>query len=341
MNPVPAIPIQTSTPTRICDLGGWTDTWFAEFGAVCHLAVWPGVDVRLQADAESPGVTVRVGGEPCGWTWRPGRSAHEWPNPLIAATLDEACPPARMSLALDVTSRVPPGASMGTSAATCVAVLAAFDRLDGVSRAASEQAVRAHAVETERLGWQSGVQDQYAPAPGTGHLVIVDRYPHSMCRTLLLVDGVVAALDDALLVVFLGRAHASTAIHEQVVGALQHAGPHDPRLTRLRALAHEGARALEAGDLRAYAGCLTTNTDVQRLLHRDLVSPDADAIIGVARDAGASGWKVNGAGGDGGTVTILCADRDHRQYLARVIPAAVAGTHVLPITLATGDRRVW
>jgi D-glycero-alpha-D-manno-heptose-7-phosphate kinase len=28
-------------PIRICDLGGWTDTWFAGHGAIVNIGVYP------------------------------------------------------------------------------------------------------------------------------------------------------------------------------------------------------------------------------------------------------------------------------------------------------------
>ena len=34
---------------RICDNGGWTDTWFGGPGRVVNIAVYPGVDVSIRA----------------------------------------------------------------------------------------------------------------------------------------------------------------------------------------------------------------------------------------------------------------------------------------------------
>ena len=50
---------------------------------------------------------------------------------------------------------------------------------------------------------------------------------------------------------------------------------------------------------------MVENTDAQTQLHSELVGADAQAIIGCAREHGALGWKVNGAGGDGGSLTLL------------------------------------
>ena len=43
--------IEASVPVRICDIGGWTDTWFGGPGRVLNVAVTPGVEVSIGATA--------------------------------------------------------------------------------------------------------------------------------------------------------------------------------------------------------------------------------------------------------------------------------------------------
>ena len=60
---------------------------------------------------------------------------------------------------------------------------------------------------------------------------------------------------------------------------------------------------------------MIANTDAQRSLHPELVGVDATRVIEIAAAHRAVGWKVNGAGGDGGSVTILNADREAKDAL--------------------------
>ena len=39
--------INSVAPIRVCDLGGWTDTWFAKHGAVLNLGVYPYVQCQM------------------------------------------------------------------------------------------------------------------------------------------------------------------------------------------------------------------------------------------------------------------------------------------------------
>jgi D-glycero-alpha-D-manno-heptose-7-phosphate kinase len=264
------MPVATA-PVRVCDAGGWTDTWFAGTGLVCNLAVRPGVRVE---------VTPGEGIDP--------------PTPLVLAAVAEA---GVDGVQVRVTSSVPPGSSLGTSSAVTVAVLAAL----GVPR--RELATRAHRVETERLGLQSGVQDQAAAAYGGASWLEVE-YPTAQRAALAVPDDAWRELDHRLVTIFLGE-HRSSAVHDQVIADVAT----DPvALDDLRSCAHAAAVALSAGDLVAYGAALIRNTDAQRALHAALVSDDAASVIESARAAGALGWKVNGAGGDGGTVSILMGD---------------------------------
>ena len=77
--------------------------------------------------------------------------------------------------------------------------------------------------------------------------------------------------------------------------------------SRLRDAATAARDAVLAQDLGAFGRAMSDNTEAQRSLHPGLVGVDADRVIELAVAHGALGWKVNGAGGDGGSVTILSA----------------------------------
>jgi hypothetical protein len=57
-----------------------------------------------------------------------------------------------------------------------------------------------------------------------------------------------------------------------------------------------------------WAGILTRSVDAQEALHPALVGARHRAVIDVAHRLGATGWKVNGAGGEGGSLTVVLGD---------------------------------
>ena len=96
--------------------------------------------------------------------------------------------PQELALKLTIASSAPAGASTGTSAAVTVALVAALAAVNGepVDRAAA--AALAHAVETETLAWQAGVQDQLAAAYGGINFIEV-AYPASTVNHLAVSAG--------------------------------------------------------------------------------------------------------------------------------------------------------
>jgi D-glycero-alpha-D-manno-heptose-7-phosphate kinase len=73
------------------------------------------------------------------------------------------------------------------------------------------------------------------------------------------------------------------------------------------------------------------NTEAQAALHPSLVGAAAREVIETARWLGAIGWKVNGAGGDGGSLTLLSPDPEARRRLEERL---ALGVTVIPIRLS-------
>lgn len=292
-------------PVRVLDAGGWTDTWFAGRGAVCHLAVGPAVEVAARLDPLRGDARSEVDLEVASFGERyvfpleapPGR------HPLPEAAVRRACP-AGVSARLTITSHVPPGSGLGTSAAVVIAVTAAISATAGRMPPAQELVRTAHLVETEDVGLQSGLQDQVAAAYGGANLVTVGPYPVHRVEKLRLSDATWAELSAVTTTVYLGRPHSSDALHRSVIRRLTGPGGGGP-LQSLRSAAERAAAALVAGDLVGYGRAMIDNTRAQAALHPGLVRRLANEVIERSAEHGALGWKVNGAGGEGGTVTIL------------------------------------
>ena len=54
------------------------------------------------------------------------------------------------------------------------------------------------------------------------------------------------------------------------------------------------------------------------------------------------GWKVNGAGGEGGSITLLCGDTSRqKRELIRQIEAANPLFRNIPIYLSRFGLRIW
>ncbi|HVM67154.1 MAG TPA: hypothetical protein VMU14_19960, partial [Acidimicrobiales bacterium] len=226
--------VNAVAPIRICDNGGWTDTWFARHGKVCNIAVSPYVEVqakvhpigalpaRVVLDAENYG--ERYGFDPDD---PPGR------HPLLEAAVGYIGLPPDASVEVNVFSSAPAGCSTGTSASVTVALIGALDRLTPGRLGRRAVADAAHRVETERLRAQAGVQDQLCAAYGGINFIELPSYPYATVTPLSVPDAVWWELERRLVLVYLGRAHVSSDVHDRVIAGLEHEREASPHLEAL------------------------------------------------------------------------------------------------------------
>jgi D-glycero-alpha-D-manno-heptose-7-phosphate kinase len=338
----PRFVVRATAPLRICDLGGWTDTWFAGHGAVFHIGVTPHVEVVLEAHSTGAAperVTLDVENYGDRYSFDPGRGPGR--HPLLEAVLQAVGLPDDLSVVVRITSQVPPGSSTGTSAATAVALMGALDALTPGRMTPRQIAVAAHRVEVERLGLQSGVQDQVCAAFGGINYMEIDAYPEVSLTPITLSEDAWNELERRLLLLYLGGAHSSSDMHDKVIAGLLHEGPDSPSLERLRRCARDARDAMSEGNLDQLGRLMVNNTEAQSSLHEDLVNAAARAAMDVAATWGASGWKVNGAGGEGGSLTVLCGrDEQLRPGLEAALLQADERFRLIPIRLSRHGLRV-
>jgi D-glycero-alpha-D-manno-heptose-7-phosphate kinase len=336
--------INSVAPIRICDLGGWTDTWFAEYGTVLNIGVYPYVQCHMVLKNAASGqgtLTIHVENYGDRYTIDPSDVVYD-KHPLLEAAVDAMSVPRDLDIEVGLYSEAPGGCSTGTSAAVSVALIGALDTLTPGRMTSGEIATKAHEVETKYLKLQSGIQDQIASAYGGICYIEMTRYPEARVSQMQIPNAIWWELESRLSLIFLGKSHTSSEVHGKVIKELEGAGKDCEKLNALRNPPVTGKNALFAGDFEAFGHAMRDNTEAQADLHPELVSEIAHEIIAVARKHGALGWKVNGAGGDGGSLTILGGSSpSERRTMLRDIEAIDASLQHIPIYLSRYGLRVW
>lgn len=337
--------INSAAPVRICDNGGWTDTWFAGHGRVVNIAVAPYVTVQLlvyRRGSRPDHLVLHVEDYGQRYALVPGQGDQDRHHPLLEAAIEQSEGLDGIDLEVWISSAAPAGCATGTSAALSVALLGALDTLTPGRLSPHQVAEAAHRLEVEVLGLQSGIQDQLCSAYGGINDIDMFDYPHARVSQVRLSEKDWWELERRLSLVFLGRGHDSSAIHEQVIARLVSEEGDAQPLEDLRQTAALTRKALDAGDFDALGQAMIANTQAQERLHPSLVNSEARAVIDLARSHGAVGWKVNGAGGDGGSLTILSGRRATEVTGLRQALSGLGGRlRLIPMSLSRAGLRVW
>ena len=178
----PSRVINARAPIRICDNGGWTDTWFAKWGEIFNIAVSPYVEVQIAvfpAQEQHGQVVIHAENYRERYVRRLGHPAWDR-HPLLEAAFERMRLPRGANLACSIYSEAPAGASTGTSAAVSVALIGALDRLTPGRLSPHQVAYTAHSVETQMLKQQSGIQDQLCAAYGGINYIEMFDYPRAL-----------------------------------------------------------------------------------------------------------------------------------------------------------------
>ncbi len=274
----------------------------------------PGADVRVAIRDLSPGMLTGWAAYPAGVAW---------------ALREAGYPVGGTSIA--ISSDLPLGAGLSSSAALECAVALTLTELHGIAIPRPQLAVLARRAENDFVGVPTGIMDQSASLLcQAGHALLLD------CRSSI---GTTVPLDPAssgfaLLVIDTRASHALTdggyaARRQSCEQAAQVLGMRslrdvtdsselaglDPLLRRrARHVVTENNRVLatvnllRAGDLGGAGPVLTAS---HRSLRDDFeVSwPQADATVEAALAAGASGARMTGGGFGGSVIALVPAER--------------------------------
>ncbi len=339
----PLFIINSVAPIRICDNGGWTDTWFAGHGRIFNIGVYPYAEIQISVyPCEPQESRIIINAENYGENYVVVPEKHWDKHPLLEAAIEYMHTPKNVNLEVSIFSEAPAGASTGTSAAITVALIGGLDVLTPGRMTLHEVASVAHKIETEMLGQQSGIQDQLCAAYGGINYIEMFQYPHASVSPVQIPNATWWELERRLALVYLGKSHRSSDVHEMVIRSLKDAGPDCQQLNDLRHTADRSRDALYADDFSELGAAMIENTEAQSRLHPALISDDAARVIEIARAHGALGWKVNGAGGDGGSLTILSGPiAQAKRAMLRAIEQENPSYKSIPIYLSRYGLRVW
>jgi D-glycero-alpha-D-manno-heptose-7-phosphate kinase len=195
------------------------------------------------------------------------------------------------------------GTGMGSSSAVTVGLLNAFHAYRGAHRSPEQLAREACEIEVDILGKPIGYQDQFASAVGRLNLIEFERGGVHI-RPIVATQETYSQLHRSLVLFYLGGTRSADAVLANQTAALRN-GSNVQTTIAMRDLAYRMRDLLAEGDLGGVGATLDEGWQLKRTV-ADGVSNDAiDEAYARARDAGALGGKLLGAGGGG--FLLVCA----------------------------------
>jgi len=211
-----------------------------------------------------------------------------------------------ISVDLFLASEIPPGTGLGSSASVCVNILKTLTNYLHRPLSKYDLAEQAFHIARDILGKHIGKQDEYAAA--FGGLNYISFHPDGSAQVEPLDLGIVALgeLQSKLMLFFAGSAHHSwTILREQENSTRAHSTSTIDALHRVKALAAQMRQALERGQLRGFGELLDEGWQAKRRVSSKISTPRIDQLYALARQHGAIGGKITGAGG-GGFLLLYC-----------------------------------
>jgi D-glycero-alpha-D-manno-heptose-7-phosphate kinase len=201
-------------------------------------------------------------------------------------------------------SEAPPGTGLGSSSAVTVALIKGVSAACGLNLTKSQVAEMACYIEIEKLGKPIGKQDQYAPAFG-GLNWIEFKADGITVEPVDVPLSTLNRLESNLILMFTGATHDSAEILGHQTQGAKKKGVVVESLQAVHALAQQSRTLLQRGEVDKFGALLDEAWQHKKKFAPGVSTELIDAAYALARNNGALGGKIAGAGG-GGFLLLYC-----------------------------------
>ncbi len=286
--------VVSKTPFRVTFAGGGTDLpeYYQKFGPGACVAGSINKGIYVMVVENFVPTEIRV-------SYRVTEDARRSVDEIAHNSIREALRILRIPSGIQVitaTQMPSRGTGIGSSSSCAVGVLNALHTWRGDRVGPRQLASEAVRIERDILKEPGGIQDQYVAAYGGLNLIQVDRNGTVSVQSLTLDHEGLAALNEYLMLFFTGVERSSTAIHARQASSIS---DHLEDYRRMRSLALETAGAIERLDYAEIGRLMDENWELKRRLSDGVTSPTIDHWYSLAKQHGALGGKLMGAGGGG------------------------------------------
>jgi D-glycero-alpha-D-manno-heptose-7-phosphate kinase len=317
--------IIVQTPLRVSFFGGGTDFpgyFHAEGGCVLTSAIDKYIFVTIKKRFDPK---LRIGYTQTEMVDRVDEIQHE----LVRESLRKTG--IRQGVEITTMGDLPSASGLGSSSTVTVGALHAMYAFIGEMVPAQRLASEACEIEIEVLGKPIGIQDQYIAALGGLRFFEFTPEGKVLNRKLELDPALRKRLNENLLLFFTGvTRQAESILTEQQANIQQRRAV----LHEMKQMAYIALAELQSGNLDAIGYLLHESWQLKKQLASRISNGALDEMYEAARNAGAIGGKITGAGG-GGFLLLYCL-HDRQEAVRSVL----SRFQEFPFRLAEGGTKV-
>ena len=296
--------IITRTPLRVSFFGGGTDypAWFREHGGAV-LATTIDKYLYLHCRYLPPffDFKSRIVWSKIEQVQQPSEIAH----PAIRGVLEWM----KIGEGVEIHHHgdLPARTGLGSSSSFSVGLLHALHALRGELVSKRKLAEEAIFVEQQVLQENVGVQDQIQSAFGGLNRIDIHTDGSFDVRPLVVRAERLVGLQKHLLLLYTGLSRTASEIAAEQVATV---GAKTAELKAMREMVDQGEKILVgSGDLREFGRLLDESWKLKRSLSSKIAPGFVNEIYDIARQAGADGGKLLGAGGGGFMLVFVTPDK--------------------------------
>lgn len=213
---------------------------------------------------------------------------------------------------------VPANTGLGSSGSFTVGLLLALHAFKRELRSPQELAEESFHIQAERLNQPIGKQDEYLAAFGGLTRLVIERDGQVAVESLVVADGIREELEHNFLLFYTGiRRNAADILAVQQQAVARKDTTVSTSLHRIKEIGRAIMDALVSGRLRLVGELMHEHWMYKQQIASSMASPEVRGWYELARQHGAIGGKLIGAGG-GGFLLFYCEEgkTDLRRALA-------------------------
>ncbi|MFQ5605822.1 MAG: GHMP kinase [bacterium] len=234
-------------------------------------------------------------------------------------------------------SDAPPGSGLGSSSTMVVALIGLIKHLQHLPITDYELAELAYKIERQDLGIKGGMQDQYAAV--FGGFNFIEFGPSAVIvNPLRIASEIINELEYNLLLCYTGKTRLSAnIINSQIESYVQNQKSVLQAMDELKKITIELKNALLQGRLDDFGRLLHEAWINKKKMAKQITTSTIDTLYQTARENGALGGKILGAGG-GGYLLLYC-EFDKKHLIAEKLEAL--GGQIVEFTFDYHGLQTW